>query len=154
MNALSVFDTAMSDEASGSMNGLAAPHRNVDAAAFFAREVFRLKVGFYAALVFALLGFLVVFCSLFLLEGGLQGVLAGLGGALLVELLAGMFLLYSMRARRGIGEFFLQRSSEEQAAITYDLIDRIEDSARRDELIAQLVLRRAATPQSRGSRFY
>tara|TARA_R110002020_G_scaffold325079_4_gene540714 strand:- start:1468 stop:2022 length:555 start_codon:yes stop_codon:yes gene_type:complete len=116
---------------------------------FLSAQVRRINVSFYFSLVFALIGLLIIMFSLLAPDAGNWNAhMPYLAGALMVEAMAIAFFLNSLKAQRHISEVIQAERSQRISLEITNLLAQITDSDRRDQLISQLILRRAPGPSS------
>ncbi len=117
-------------------------HRIEDMLADHARRV---NISFYFSLILATVGLLLVMFALVGAETqSLNGSLLKLAGGVLVEIVAIAFFLNSLRAQREIGEIMQAERDERQNGEVADLLAQMTDANRRDQLIAQLIMKRSS----------
>ncbi|MGW9232611.1 TRADD-N-associated membrane domain-containing protein [Pseudorhizobium sp. NPDC055634] len=107
-------------------------------------QVRRANLSLYFSLIVSILGLLmIVFCIIGVARYSWEENILRLLGSLLVEVVAAVFFLTSLRAQREMTEAIKTERDTRMTSDIIGLVAKISDPNRRDQMISQLIMKRS-----------
>lgn len=112
---------------------------------YYNHALLRANVSFWFSLVFAAVGFgVIIFAFATHNQSDLWGTVVKAASGTVIDAVSALFFVQSTNAQKAMSEFFEKLRLDRLNAEARSLISEIENSERRDQLRAQLVLKYAA----------